>query len=1048
MFRMLWRIFTFALSCVLASRVQPQNHLGSSVNLHAKVTGQKTSSSSNVSATCRQGMHIKLDTALSDMHVVNPQSDPDEEQFFVLTRELAVGESQSGACSELARTRSLFAASDEFWDVDDCESLSFLRGSIEVGCDMDGKGNVFLKIRQFSCQELLPFSTIWEHDTESDPAEPEKAAPSTSKYEFAEFTCSNPLKAGINLLHAGPSNVLQVVAGLQEAQAACEANSQCDAIAIEQVESGKSDNENGKTGKSETKTKRKGKGGEAKSNTRRFYLLDSFNCMPVREAFHSTFAAGETVNLRYLAHSQQGLHRDSRGTVLESWSLEDAEVDVLVRFPQGDQYVLAEHLVKENEYAPSSWAVLRKIRERKAECDDLIEHRSCDILNRAMAEQLDAGTPASCHQACLEKTQANQHLSRCCVFNGNICALTRGLLFDVDKGEDDGEREPVREWAGSCYPEPCSLDPLCAFRKGELPGPGVSSASSDAETVFFDFAHPLTLPFFIDEAKGLIYHFASDDPKLEAVRRDNRRLLQPVGTIPVADRNKLKMKTFGKFRKSNKGAMAKFQQKMHETCKQFGRSIGRRLLAPNLEEALASDECELPRARHSLDACLVKAGCHARSKEDADHADWLPFSPTEFAQLPYDLLAWQAPAAFCCSTTYTSDERQEHMVKTLLEKAEVKGVNLDQVDDVSVRSNLKKSVKSGSSALKKMLMRHISDEAELNWLGQMVRLALGELKKILADLQETVDSESSDNVEIAEDGASILEVAEDGDQVTPSGRPGFVIARWSQEKGAFLQADPNSTRPPSRMQKAWNLISSVPGAVYQYGVRPLWNYVAKPLLKWGLSLMKWILEHPRAALFISKFGVLVKDRLCEKASLFMYGDPGVAAVGAFAKAMDSAKELDKYVRKTFSPAVVLEGLKDIMTSSPMMNTIAESGKFSFSLLLSWAGFATGGPVVALLGTMSSLLAQAGMEAGRRAMELMIYQEIAKEIPSNLFDMLTEKCLYKREARREATWNATQTELVGAGKEAISKVTETVQSAGKTLSDQMSRWSSFFSSVEK
>lgn len=831
-------------------------------------------------------MHIKLDTALSDRHVVNPQSDPGEEQFFVLTKELAVGESQSGACSELVRGPSLFAASDVFWDVDDCESLSFLCGSIEVGCEVDAKGKVFLKIQQFSCQELLPFSTIWEHDTESDPAETEKAVTSTSKYEFAEFTCSNPLKASINLLHVGPSNVLQVVAGLQEAQAACEADSQCEAIAIEQIESGKSDNENGKDGQSEKKTKRKAKGGEAKSNTRRFHLLDSFNCMPVREAFHSTFLAGETVNLRYLARNQQGLHLDPRGTVLESWSLEDAELDVLVQFSQGTQYILAEHLVKENEYTSSSWAVLRKIRERKAECDDLIEHRSCDILSRAMAEKLDAGTPASCHQACLEKAQATQHLSRCCVFTGDVCALTSGLLFD-NHGEDDSEREPIREWAGSCYPEPCSLDPLCAFRKGELPGPG---ASSDAETVFFDFAHPLTLPFFIDEAKGLIYHFTSDDPKLEALRRDKRRLLQPVGMIAVADRKKLEKKTFGKLRRSDKGAIAKFQQEMHETCIKFGHSIGRRLLAPNLEEALASDECELHRARHSLDACLVKAGCHAHSKEDADHADWLPFSPTEFAQLPYDLLAWQAPAAFCCSTAYTSDERQEHMVKTLLERAEIKGVNLDQVDDVSVRNNLKKSVKSGSSALKKMLMRHVSDEAELNWLGQMIRLALGELKRMLADLQETVDTESSDNVEIAEDGASILEVAEDGDQVTPSGRPGFVIARWSQEKGAFLQADPNSTRTPSKLQKAWNLISSVPGAVYQYGVRPLWNYVAKPLLKWGLSLMKWILEHPRAALFISKFGVIIKDRLCEKVSFYMYGDPEVAAVGAFAKARGSAKE--------------------------------------------------------------------------------------------------------------------------------------------------------------
>lgn len=157
--------------------------------------------------------------------------------------------------------------------------------------------------------------------------------------------------------------------------------------------------------------------------------------------------------------------------------------------------------------------------------------------------------------------------------------------------------------------------------------------------------------------------------------------------------------------------------------------------------------------------------------------------------------------------------------------------------------------------------------------------------------------------------------------------------------------------------------------------------------------------------------------------------------------------LNQYLRSTFSPAVVLDGLKSIMNSAPLLNTIAETGKFSFSLLLSWAGFAAGGPAVALLSTMSSLLASAALEAGRRAMELMIYQEIAKEIPSNLFDMLTKKCLYKREDRLEATWNETQAEIVAAGKDAITKVTETVQSAGKTLSDQMSRWTNFFSSVQ-
>ena len=81
-----------------------------------------------------------------------------------------------------------------------------------------------------------------------------------------------------------------------------------------------------------------------------------------------------------------------------------------------------------------------------------------------------------------------------------------------------------------------------------------------------------------------------------------------------------------------------------------------------------------------------------------------------------------------------------------------------------------------------------------------------------------------------------------------------------------------------------NFLASVPGAIYHYGVKPLWNFVAKPLLKWGISLTKWILEHPRAALFITKFGVLMRDQMCEKVSWHIYGDPGTTAVGAMAYA--------------------------------------------------------------------------------------------------------------------------------------------------------------------
>lgn len=387
------------------------------------------------------------------------------------------------------------------------------------------------------------------------------------------------------------------------------------------------------------------------------------------------------------------------------------------------------------------------------------------------------------------------------------------------------------------------------------------------------------------------------------------------------------------------------------------------------------------------------------------------------------------------------------MVKKLLEQAKVTGLDLNGVHDSSVRNSLEDSVKSGSVALKKMLLRRVSDESELNWLGHMLRLALAELKGFLTDLEETADMESSDDVEITDDGSAILQVSEDGDQVTPSGRSGFVVARWSQEKGAFLQLIPPHWSNEDIWKAVKDTFSPVVGAVYQHGVKPLWNFVSKPLMRWGLSLMKWILEHPRTALFISKFALTMRDRLCEKASFHFYGDPEVSAVGAFAYAAKSGKELSQYLRSTFTPAVVLDALKTIMDSGSLMNSVAEMGKFSFSLLLSWAGLAAGGQAVALLSRMSSLLASAALEAGRRTMERMIYQEIAKEIPSNLLDMLTKKCLYKREDCWKATWNGTQAEMVTAGKDAITQVTRTVQSAGKTLSDQLNRLTNFFSSVQ-
>lgn len=74
-----------------------------------------------------------------------------------------------------------------------------------------------------------------------------------------------------------------------------------------------------------------------------------------------------------------------------------------------------------------------------------------------------------------------------------------------------------------------------------------------------------------------------------------------------------------------------------------------------------------------------------------------------------------------------------------------------------------------------------------------------------------------------------------------------------------------------------------------------------------------------------------------------------------------------------------------------------------------------------------LLVKAKLSGGRESstsQELMIYQEIAKEIPANLFDIMTKKCLYKREPVHQVTWNATQSEVMTAGKDAIQQVTWT------------------------
>ncbi|CAJ1409075.1 unnamed protein product [Effrenium voratum] len=968
---------------------------------------------------CVEGMHIQLDRRLSDRHIVNPEcmggaADFDcteESHHFVASRAMKEGESQSGLCKDLVRSPPLFALlSDRIWDLDDGSPLEFLHGSIEVRCEAN-PGGTPLKVVKYSCREFLPFGTILKHDR-SD-LKPPSLGPGL-KFEYAEFECSNPLEgSSANLLHSGPVHSLSEFASLREAREACEVDFRCRAIAADKS-----------------------------TAIRRFHLMDAFACGWVpRASSLNVFRANERVSLRLVAQGQildgkdeaDVSAKDLEGQVLEDWHLQNADTKshVLVQFPDRVAHVLPEHLEKPTD----SWAVLRKVRERKVICQDMTVGTSCDVYSKSQAELL-IGVPTVylCQQACLRKMQNSSYTRRCCVFSDGSCFITTGEHFSQKEVSWTSDESVEKDWAAACYQESCSMDPHCAFGKEKL----MASAHTlegflSGTTLFFDFAHPLSLGS--TSTGHNVYHFTDAQTGVEAALRDPARQVRVVGHVPTAIQSGVPAGSHTvSFRAHEPSSVKAFENVLNAKCNQFGMRIGRNLSAPNLREALASGHCDEPHG--PFETCLVQAGCES--------AGLLPFAPPYFAQLPYDILAWQAAAPFCCGSAYTVDQRQEFMLSMLMNTAGVKEVDLAGVDDPTAKKNMLDSLHRGSSALKSMLLHHVEDDETLIWLGDMVRAALAEFKTILDDLQETVNSEGggSDDIEISRDGESVLQVSEEGDHVAPSGRRAKRVAQWSQEKGAFIQADPDSN-----WAKAWAVISSVPGAVFQYGLKPLWNYVAKPLVRWGLSLMKWILEHPRAALFISKFGLLIRERMCEKVSWYVYGDPAVSAVGAFAYAAESADKMKTYLQKTFSPAVMLTQLQAVLSSSSFMDTIVDIGKFSYSLILSWTGLAGGGAAAVLLTTMASIFAEASVEAGRRAVELLVYQEIAKEVPSNLFDMLTNKCLYKRADRHKITLAETKKEILSTGKEAVAEITQSVVHSGQALTHEMGRWAGLMKSLK-
>ena len=844
--------------------------------IHGRIQAQTLQSNvAEPKFDCPKGMHLQLDKSMSDHHVVNPYADDDEEHHFVLSSGLRYSHSFSGPCSQLVVGPPAFEsdAQEELWDPEMIEPLGWLDGSLEVRCmpsSQDRKAR--LEVVQYSCREHLPFSVVWAHDPTTEPEQSGKWARSKllgGQFEYAEFACGDPFaQQGPDLLQNGAVRKLPLprVHSLQEALAACEREEQCLAVAV---------HPNGQT----------------------VHMLDQFSCPLAPDVLSTTFDIGDKTKLalivrqRPLDGKEESLevNKLDEGTVLEKWSLDSQETHVLVQFTHGAERILPEHLQK----TASLWTVIRKVRARQVVCNDLQEDTSCDVYSKQQAEVLLHGpslTPASCQQACSAHMKDSFLLSGCCVLaeGPGLCALTRGEHF---KASYDEEEKPV-ELAGACKQVPCSLDPHCTFGTGDF-GVHVDHLADDGgsmTTLYFDFAHPLTLPFFLDMHNLKVFHFTSRDKHALKGRRASK-LIRSIGSVTggaaTAHRVNLSLDV-----SRLKNVHAVYSQ-LSLVCDALGHKMGRLLQAPNLQEAITSGECDEPQSE-TLENCLIKVGCGALG-------DFQPFAPPWFAQLPFDLVAWQAPAAFCCGRPYTIDQRKESWMKTLLESAGIPTVSIESVDDADAHQSMQASLQSGSLALKKMLSHHIEDEEMLNWFGELIRAALKEFKKILTDLKEAIDSEGPE-LEISSDGASFLQVHEDGDQLTPSGRRGTEVARWSSERGAFIQVDPKTNA--TGLQKTWNLIAAVPGAIFNYGLRPLWNFVASPLLKWGMSLMKWVLEHPRAALFISKFALAVRNRMCEKASWYVYGDSTESSVGAFAKLSESVSASRPQLKCKKSPVIV------------------------------------------------------------------------------------------------------------------------------------------------
>jgi len=1071
---------------------------------------------------CPAGTHSRMKNRFEvDPHPpgVNPNCrawDDDykceEEQLnWVASQDIDFGSSLTAECKDVIRWPSIWAQEPEkelIWEYDSSMARDDIYGYVTLECtEVRGKGVVI--VLSHNCRELLPFSVVNAFDPSSKPRktlwwEERTASGPWSSKEIKIFDCGTLPQTIVTKTTtcSGEYGDILIVASK-----ACAADPTCKAVAIPK------------------------QGGS-------YSLLSTFYC-PFGGK-DGEIKQGEIVKWRgWTAEAPS----TETGIVLTGWSLHSKKELVQVKFQDRKDLVRVHNSNLERLNSKAPMTVVYPLRERRVVCEKMREGKSCDVPTRNDAFVLFTDkrkTVDDCQMACKEKADTSRFsvgFKGCCAFSAGICSISQGELFQLvessyDYDWDDEPRfsqkrkleEPdVPELAGHCYELPCAMDPLCTFdAKSDFEPPTdlPLEPTSDSAVAYFDFAHPLSMPFAYAPGEDRVnfFHVTSEQPALlKNLQADKRRLLRKVGLIPKSaavlkklpegrevnasdfswqqQKGKTKKKGDAYEPRSIKTRASldddleylgnteedkdtdteeslelwedvhKFdypggsgrsppetwdhlEEQLDVVCEQFAKAFGRDIVAPviSLQDR---DDCFRKHGTHTspgFEPCLVHKGC---THNDAE-ARFVPFHSPWVSKLQFDILASQQPAPFCCVTPYNDDLRDEEMLRnffTDIDFQDPSKVDLSQVTDQGAKETMSDSLHDGAKAMKKLLSHDVKDESTLNWLAGFLEHSTLVLSKWVDELQDTVDSEGEE-VEVSSSGTSFLVLHPEGPHTSSSGNKGFELARWSEQRGAFIQVglrEPDGTPAGSNstIGKLWKIAKSVPGAIYSYGIKPVWNHLMKPLARWGFTIAKWVIEHPRSALFISKIALAIRDRLCEKASFQIYEQPDAQAIGAFSAMSDKVSEASKYFKDTFTPATLLITLQNSLANTRFADTMKSMGSAAFGVVMAWAGVATGGAATALIGSVTGLLADAAIDASKQALELMIYKEIAKEIPSNLFDFFMKKCIYKREPEREITFAATAEEVAGAARDTLSAVTQQVTAQSSRLLNAMSSFAGWF-----